>query len=949
MKPRASSTISTTEQALDVFIDNFSLFTSDITGEAQSPKVRQDSSSSLLLSNDSNSRSLMYRTTLLGGGQRTSVMTNNFMSLDGNLAPGMMSLESGGRVLSAPQQRVTSPDSAAPPSSSRKQGVHGGLRGSPRHTKHEIAISKFVNQKVAEANNTSASEANRAAAVRELADRFQQLHHFTAELYGSIVARREEPATSTLMLEPLSKVVSVLPTGGFQGPSTPASPSPAARFGNRKDAFMRADRVSNSGSQSMLETLNNYYIVRQLGQGKFGTVMLAVDSVTKSTFAVKALRKTVKSSRPQLRGPMDSSEEASNYSNHSHPLHDTNGPIPDGSTCTAYLTAGLQRGRGSGAAAAAAAAAAAITREEHEVRILRRLRHSNIALLKEVIDDDEDGMLYMVMTYASRGAITTLHEYDVQRQCLPCDVVRPIRSLVKYVKQLADALRYMHSQRIVHNDIKPDNVLLTDDDRILLVDFGEAELLPAGAGDRLVRRSDRSSGGNPTNFFNSSLPLGGISATNMQTYAEVPDFTFQPDSSVFLAAGVDLDGKMVKRGAVGTPAFAAPELVERNECSPSSDAWSLGVIIYAMLFGRLPFAAPSLVDTYKAVVQAPLTFPAYDEVPQRDELSVEDYNSWVTLCRQLLNREPDRRLSLRDVTRSACLKEQRDFTPESNSAPSTTTSYVPELASPPSVGETLRMAQNTPGLGSPERNFNANTEDDAALVKVLHGRGAHTNTSLDQPEEVGAESGIGIDQTIAFISLCPDGEEPSGTPTSLEKLRCLSVSTTDHELCHDPIPMVRRGPFRQVVVSSEEMERVMMATMTDDTLGFAARVPGHRTSRVPLLDNGASRKRGLPYLGEFSLPDESTEDPALEAGGDTSNLATARGLNSPPRAMRTTRYGALRVSPKAEHRSSSSGPPELDYTQRQSRLSKNTAGTPSARPSGTPTPTTTTTTSSRQP
>jgi serine/threonine protein kinase len=100
--------------------------------------------------------------------------------------------------------------------------------------------------------------------------------------------------------------------------------------------------------------------------------------------------------------------------------------------------------------------------------------------------------------------------------------------------QLADALAYAHKQGIIHRDIKPSNILLDTDDpgSIYLADFGIARILEEGS-----------------------------------------DIT----QTGFL---------------VGTPEYMAPELAEKSE-SASSDIYALGVLLYQMLTGRLPFSGTS--------------------------------------------------------------------------------------------------------------------------------------------------------------------------------------------------------------------------------------------------------------------------------------------------------------------------------------------------------------------
>jgi serine/threonine protein kinase len=105
---------------------------------------------------------------------------------------------------------------------------------------------------------------------------------------------------------------------------------------------------------------------------------------------------------------------------------------------------------------------------------------------------------------------------------------------LRYAAEIAAALAHAHARRIIHRDIKPENILITLDDRVKVIDFGLA---------RAVQEQAAASG----------------SIT-------------QPNAFI------------------GTPAYAAPELLTGGAASPRSDVYSLGVVLYEMACGEQPFA-----------------------------------------------------------------------------------------------------------------------------------------------------------------------------------------------------------------------------------------------------------------------------------------------------------------------------------------------------------------------
>jgi len=78
---------------------------------------------------------------------------------------------------------------------------------------------------------------------------------------------------------------------------------------------------------------------------------------------------------------------------------------------------------------------------------------------------EQDSTLYLVMDYAPNGSLRQRHPRGTQL---------PLSTVVAYVKQIADALQYIHDRNLIHRDIKPHNLLLGANDEILLSDFGIA-------------------------------------------------------------------------------------------------------------------------------------------------------------------------------------------------------------------------------------------------------------------------------------------------------------------------------------------------------------------------------------------------------------------------------------------------------------------------------------------
>jgi tRNA A-37 threonylcarbamoyl transferase component Bud32 len=140
--------------------------------------------------------------------------------------------------------------------------------------------------------------------------------------------------------------------------------------------------------------------------------------------------------------------------------------------------------------------------------------------------------------------------------------------------QIASALQYAHDRGILHRDIKPSNILLRDDAFAYLADFGIARLL------------ERESGLTQTGSF------------------------------------------------IGTPEYMAPELFE-SQASQSSDIYALGIVLYSLLTGRLPFTGPNPLTIVQKQLHEPPT------PPSRLNRAVSPEVEQVVLC--ALEKDPRRR------------------------------------------------------------------------------------------------------------------------------------------------------------------------------------------------------------------------------------------------------------------------------------------------------------------
>ncbi|KAF7994963.1 hypothetical protein HCN44_004435 [Aphidius gifuensis] len=173
-------------------------------------------------------------------------------------------------------------------------------------------------------------------------------------------------------------------------------------------------------------------------------------------------------------------------------------------------------------------------RVQSEIEIHSKLKHKSIVELYTVYEDEN--YVYLVMEYCPGGN------------------GMPESLAITYLHQIIEGLIYLHSQKIIHRDFSPSNVLLTKDNKCKIADFG-------------------------------------LSTSNC------PDAT--------------------NKTMCGTPNFIAPEIARNStnspKCSygPPVDVWSLGVLMYVMLVGKAPFHSSSIPETLNKIQDGQFKIPSH--------------------------------------------------------------------------------------------------------------------------------------------------------------------------------------------------------------------------------------------------------------------------------------------------------------------------------------------------
>ncbi|QKX60849.1 uncharacterized protein TRUGW13939_07995 [Talaromyces rugulosus] len=309
----------------------------------------------------------------------------------------------------------------------------------------------------------------------------------------------------------------------------------------------RSEYTTSQDDGTAQHHINQYIIKQEMGRGSFGAVHLAVDQYG-GEYAVKEFSKARLRKRQQshmLRQPRGPRRPGTGFNSplHRHPTgsDDANPGHP-------------------------------LDLIKEEIAIMKKLYHSNLVSLIEVLDDPTEDSLYMVMEMCKKGVIMKV---GLEQKADPYDDEK----CRLWFRDLILGIEYLHAQGIAHRDIKPDNCLLTGDNVLKVVDFGVSEM-------------------------------------------------FAKDSDMYTAK------------SAGSPAFLPPELCVAKHGDVSgkaADIWSMGVTLYCLRYGRIPFEKQSIFELYESIRNDPFT------------LEGETDDIFKDLMHRILEKDPAKRITMQEL------------------------------------------------------------------------------------------------------------------------------------------------------------------------------------------------------------------------------------------------------------------------------------------------------------
>ncbi|XP_010463283.1 PREDICTED: probable serine/threonine protein kinase IRE3, partial [Camelina sativa] len=301
--------------------------------------------------------------------------------------------------------------------------------------------------------------------------------------------------------------------------------------------------------------------------------------------------------------------------------------------------------------------------------------------------------LYLVMEYLNGGDF-----YSMLRKfgCLDETNARV------YIAEVVLALEYLHSEGVVHRDLKPDNLLIAHDGHVKLTDFGLSKVGLINSTDDLSR------------------PVSSATSLLVEQKPKWPTLEH-------------------KRSAVGTPDYLAPEILLGTGHGATADWWSVGIILYEFIVGIPPFNADHPQQIFDNILNRNIQWP-----PIPEDMSHEARD----LIDRLLREDPHQRLGARgaaevkqhiffkDINWHTLAQQKAAFVPDSENA--FDTSYFHS-----------RYSEKYPD----EECLSTNENEDSSDGDSLSGSSGRLNNHHDEGVDIPrgpAESETGVSENYPF-------------------------------------------------------------------------------------------------------------------------------------------------------------------------------------------------------
>jgi serine/threonine protein kinase len=325
------------------------------------------------------------------------------------------------------------------------------------------------------------------------------------------------------------------------------------------------------------KTINEYSIIRELGRGFHGKVKLVKDSAGKE-WALKVINKTP---RRRLQSKLSKSYKLKNQ----------------------------------------------LIKIKTEIAILKKCSHPHIVKLKEVVDCPNSDKIYFILEYMPGGELKWKHpnsnwpdsrKFSFNKASISMYTENECR---KIFRDILAGVQYLHFQGIVHRDIKPANMLWSAERRIKISDFSVSVFVGTDNTDQKLITSA------------SDIELARTAGSPAFFPPELCGIDSKFKSNLF-SAKLDFSARMSKVDRIMLHPNLKPPLK-----GAALDIWAIGVSLYCLVFGRVPFVGFSEFELLRVIATKDLEFPSH--IPISLELK--------ELLTRMLEKDPLLRISMEEI------------------------------------------------------------------------------------------------------------------------------------------------------------------------------------------------------------------------------------------------------------------------------------------------------------
>ncbi|XP_048525308.1 serine/threonine-protein kinase MARK2 isoform X9 [Dendroctonus ponderosae] len=443
-----------------------------------------------------------------------------------------------------------------------------------------------------------------------------------------------------------------------------------------------------------------------------------------------------------------------------------------------------------------------------EVRIMKMLDHPNIVKLFQVIETEKT--LYLVMEYASGGEVfdyLVLHGRMKEKE-----------ARAKF-RQIVSAVQYCHQKRIIHRDLKAENLLLDSEMNIKIADFG---------------------------FSNEFTP-----GNKLDTFC-------------------------------GSPPYAAPELFQGKKYDgPEVDVWSLGVILYTLVSGSLPFDGSTLRELRERVLRGKYRIPFY--------MSTDCEN----LLKKFLVLNPAKRASLETIMKDKWMNQ--GYVGYENDELKPYVEPEADMNDPKRIEVLVSLGFNRYDV---ENSLDTQKYDDAFATYLLLGR-----KSID-PESDGSRSG----SSLSLRNMAGQQQSGAAQPTA---------QSPSHRGVHRSISATHAKPNRRA--SSGGMRGLAFGTplpLAGGTIGETLRAGPQPQTPTAQSNNHQSGFKRQNTVDSATIKENSARLNSRPASAQPKTITENRVHASSARARTVSKNTTLSLGTTVGRRSTISYDGKSDSTEK---------------------------------